>query len=304
MAEYDIKAYLEDRGIDYHVEGEKNVSRGWVGIRCIFPFCHDQSWHLGINLEAGTFSCFKCGEKGRFPKLIEELENVDWKQAKKIARRFLGDAFADRGLLDSPSTRSASPRSILQETTRDFPKLHWKYLKRRKFDPEFLIKKYRLEAVYTTGRYAYRIIVPVFFGRKMVSFTGLDVTGKAAIKYKHSRKDESILHPKEVMYNLDTVKRGGTAVVVEGVTDVWRIGDGCVGTFGKQWTKEQVDTLLSCEPERAIVLLDSDANRQARKLANYLSGVVSTEKWTIDRDDPDKLDHEYIVELRREIDAK
>jgi hypothetical protein len=43
---------------------------------------------------------------------------------------------------------------------------------------------------------------------------------------------------KETLYNLDNAK-DGTAIVVEGPIDVWRIGDGAVATFGVIYTQKQ-----------------------------------------------------------------
>ena len=57
---FDIIAYLENRNIPYKSCG-KNVSEGWIGIHCPFPFCSDPSTHLGINLSSKAVNCWICG---------------------------------------------------------------------------------------------------------------------------------------------------------------------------------------------------------------------------------------------------
>ena len=59
--DFDIINYLENREIDYHKAGEKNVGKGWININC--PFCDDPSWHLGINLKSKFFNCYICEQK-------------------------------------------------------------------------------------------------------------------------------------------------------------------------------------------------------------------------------------------------
>ena len=66
---FDIIKYLQSRHINYTEEG-KNVSEGWIGIRCVFPGCEDMSNHLGIHLESKVISCWVCGRRGSLLNLI------------------------------------------------------------------------------------------------------------------------------------------------------------------------------------------------------------------------------------------
>ena len=80
----EIKQYLDELGIEYSEAGEKNVTEGHVIIKC--PFCdEDPSKHMGINFSSGLFHCWVCDESGNLPKLIHELENVSWREAKEKA---------------------------------------------------------------------------------------------------------------------------------------------------------------------------------------------------------------------------
>ena len=67
--------------------------------------------------------------------------------------------------------------------------------------------------------------------------------------------------------------KGDSVVVVEGITDAWRLGPGAVATFGIQFTLMQV--ILLRQFESKYIMFDSadpQAIKQAEKLADYLSG--------------------------------
>ena len=63
-------------------------------------------------------------------------------------------------------------------------------------------------------------------------------------------------------------------ILVEGITDVWRIGDGCCALTGKVMTTEQQLLILRKKIKSILVLLDSDAEREAWKISTQLSGIV------------------------------
>lgn len=305
MKNFDIKAYFENRLIDYHLEGERNVSRGWVNIQCPFPYCYDPSWHCGVNLESKFFNCYKCGEKGSVVKLVSKLEGCSWRKAKRIIHTFRED-ISNRLVFNPPdlyqSTNGSPPRNIFPEgATTDLPQIHRDYLSYRGFDSS-IIKKYKLRACYTTGRYKYRLIIPIFLNNKIITFTSLDVTGRQSPKYKHQDLSSAVVAPKHTLYNIDSVTHEGNVAIVEGITDVWRIGDGAVCTFGTQYTKKQISLLIQKEIKNAFVLFDAEAEKQAQKLANILSGIVDKViLFYIDRDDPDKLNKDDLLSIRMRI---
>jgi DNA primase len=106
---------------------------------------------------------------------------------------------------------------------------------------------------------------------------------------------------KECLYNIDTVK--DTAIIVEGVTDVWRIGQGCVATMGLEYTTEQIKLLVDRGVKQAFVMFDSEsfAIRKARKLANSLSIFMESETIELSDGDPGELTINQVQEIRGEI---
>jgi len=53
-------------------------------------------------------------------------------------------------------------------------------------------------------------------------------------------------------------------IIVEGITDVWRLGDGAVATFTKNFTREQILLLKKKNIKEAFVFYDSDAVGQSK----------------------------------------
>lgn len=295
-----LQEYLDSLGIEYWEEG-KNVTEGWIGIECIF--CDDTSNHLGINTKNSRYSCWKCGAKGSFTDLITYLENVNFKQAIAVSKNI---DFGESGTLLPFATRASSHfplnsfAGLPKSFTRKFPKKHIQYLIRRDFDPYPLIRKYKLLACHTIGQYRFRIIIPFFLNHSIVTFTSLDVTGKQEPKYLHCPISESVIDPKRMLYNIDSVKQ--RAVIVEGVTDVWRIGDGAVAVMGTEYVKEQLAMLSDKEIKAAMVIFDSDAIAKGERFANQLSGVIPVvELVELQDGDPDTMTKSQIKQVQRFI---
>jgi DNA primase len=108
---------------------------------------------------------------------------------------------------------------------------------------------------------------------------------------------------KELIYNVDNAK-DGTAVVVEGPIDAWRIGDGAVATFGVIYTQKQIK-LLRERFKRVFIMYDSDAQPQAWKLADALSTFnMEVNVVTLKIGDPGSMTATEAREIRREIFGK
>jgi hypothetical protein len=100
------------------------------------------------------------------------------------------------------------------------------------------------------------------------------------------------------LYNLDSVRK--TVVIVEGVTDVWRIGDGAVATFGTQYTKAQLALLIGIK--RAFVMFDAEAEEEGSRLAYDLSAIVPfVDIINLREGDPASLSEEGVKYLRKDI---
>lgn len=298
---FDFRAYLEDRGIEYW-EGGENVTRGWVNINCPFSDCDDDKNHMGVNLESKFFSCWICGRKGGVDFLVQVIEGgISEAHANTIM-----DGFPEMFLPEEEKPEIQRPMDLVlpKEATKEFPEPHRQYLKERGFDPDYLIEKYGLLACYTTGPYKYRILCPTFFKGKVVNFVGMAIFKPPHVPpYKNSENDKSVLPVKETMYNLDNVE--STAVIVEGITDVWKIGDGACATFGLRYTPEQIRMIKRKKVERAFVMFDGEerAIKVAKQLASNISAFVPYVEVVElpDEVDPADLTKEEIQNFKKEI---
>jgi len=299
---FNIISYLEDRQIDYHLEGEKNVVRGWVGIQCPFPDCSDPSWHCGINLESLFYSCHICRNKGKVEKLIQELERCSFNQAQKIIEKFSDEDYSSPKKPLFRSVKEVEECILPEEIDKSFHKKHQQYLKSRNFNADYLVKKYNLMSVYNIGRYKFRIIIPYYYHSRLICFNTRDITGRAELRYQFCDIENSVIEVKHTFYNIDTVK--DRCIIVEGPSDVWRIGDGCIAVSGKQFTKEQLLMLREKEIKKAVVLYDADDSEEkiGETLANNLTGIIpSVELIELESGDPGELSTEEVKEIRRII---
>jgi len=289
---FDVISFLEEHDIEFHTSG-KNVTRGWVEVNC--PYCGDPSFHLGINLNTGLHHCWRCGEKGSPEKLIKRFLNISFKQAKQIVEEF--------GTTTSPTSQPViNANEIIfpkgMYTGKSLPYAHKEYLVKRRFDPDHIIDKHQIGGcLHIGGEFAHRIIIPIIMDGQVTSYTGRDISGLQKTKYKHLTNEKSIVSVKDSIYNIDSVTN--KCIIVEGVFDAWRIGDGCIALFGVEYTSRQLNTLFAKNLEEAFVLFDSDAITKANKLGNVLSTFIP--KVTIlelSEGDPSDMNEKETKEIR------
>lgn len=313
---FDIQSYLQDRGVKYKTKGE-NIGRGWIGIDCPFPGCYDDNKHLGISLKSNKIKCYFCGKKGTILDLIQQIEECGFGQAVNIARQFSSDFTPsnnrDKGIGRLPPYTGNVFDVIKPQLVDYIPSMHINYLKSRNFDPDIIIPKYNLKATYNIGDYRWRLICPVTFDRKMVSWVGMDVTRQAYLRYKNCPLEFCKIPTNHTLYNFDSVK--SDIIVVEGVTDVWRVGDGAVATFTNNFSIEQIKLMVSRKIKRAFVMYDRDplkknqtisqAEIKQDNLAHQLAGIIPyVTTITLDKGDPADMTEDEVKDLRRDIFGK
>ena len=289
----------------------KNVSIGWVNIQC--PFCADASNHCGVNPDTEIFHCWKCHLKGHFIDLLMELTGLSYGACKDIVSdsttTFKKSSLETiRNTLEGETSESKSvvitevrlPKSFEPITDdTNFPLLD-DYLKRRNISKETLIE--HGVGICRTGKYMNRIIIPVFYQGKLVSFQAADLTGFANLKYRSA--PQSMGRINDFLYNYDKIEVGGRMIVEEGVLDAWRTGDEAVAAFTSNLTKAQVQLIMDKELSELYFCFDCEgiayfkAREQADKFRAYIS-VVEVVKLPFGQD-PDDLDKEKIYQCIEE----
>ena len=305
----DIIKFYEDYKIPFQVEGHKHCRPGWVNIEC--PFCTgNPGVHLGFSLTENYFHCWRCGGKDTI-KTLQKLIGCSRGEASRIFREYGG-----KRKPKLPTAVKAQLRPVKKKVFR-FPtgtmslqKFHRIYLKKRGFDPKELEQEWNLLG---TGPVAYlkegdfkrdyrmRIIIPIHWSGEVVSFQARDVTGRSELKYKACPKDREKIHHKSILYGMDKVE-GNKVVVVEGVTDVWRLGPGSVATFGTAWKEQQLSRL--CRFKEVYLMFDNDkaGTKAAEKMRKeLLAEGIKSEIISVDVGDPGDLDQVKARKLMKDL---
>lgn len=268
----DLFDFFEEYDVEYWTSG-KNVTQGWVNIQC--PYCEDGSNHLGIRKKDLLVNCWICG-RHRVINLIKTLSDLTYSEAKTISTTLGG---SDTNPPAEPASSLFSARVRLpQGHLKRLPLTHREYLIERGFPPSKirkLIKKYKLLACYTTGKYRFRIIIPIILNRKIVSFTSRAI-GNIEPPYMHATPEESAIPPKNLVYNIDSVTTGSDAILVEGPIDVWKLGDNTISILGVQHTEAQIVAIKRKEIRNLFIFFDSDraGEKEAKKISRILAPLV------------------------------
>jgi DNA primase len=120
------------------------------------------------------------------------------------------------------------------------------------------------------GDWSWRIVAPVFdINKNLVAFVGRAI-GDIKPKYKISDAADIVGDPKKLLYGIHRARKN-SVIIVEGITDVWRIGDNCVALLGIDWTTEQANILRAYRDRYILFDPEVKAQRQAQRLGNWLS---------------------------------
>lgn len=288
----DIQRLYSDYKIDWINSGPQ-TTKNWINTQC--PFCSDTKYHLGYNEKLNIFSCWRCGLKNS-NHVLSKVLNVSYKQVETILTHYytapIQEVVKHTNRIDS---------LVLPRKSQELSFLHKKYLKYRKFNWEEIEKLWRIEGTKNEGRYKNRIIIPIYYKNKLVSYHSRDVLGTSKIKAKACPLEKEVIHHKNLLYGFDNVI-GNSVIVTEGPFDAWRMGFGSVATFGTKFTKVQ-ESLLTCFKNVFIMFDDGiDAQKQAQKLADKLSifcDVFILDNY--DAEDPAALNQNEADKIKNEI---
>lgn len=245
MRPFDWMALLREQRIPFVTSGP-NVKRGEVNVRC--PFCGsaDPSKHLGLQLDTGWWSCWRnrSQHSGKSPvRLIMALLRVPYARAREIAG--LGEDYVDPEGFDALAARllrkegaTARPAEVRRRklemdpsfrpiTPRGSTRHLYEYLREeRDFsgrsdagdDVDVLCALYGLRG--GAGDFASRVVLPYVMDGELVTWTGRAV-GTSFMRYRDLSIDQSILPPKETLFNHDAMldPHARVLLVLEGPMD-------------------------------------------------------------------------------------
>lgn len=273
------------------------LTRKWIQTSC--PWCGDSDLKGGFSLSGTQAGCFKCGSHP-VPETIQRMLMCSRQEAQEIINSYQG-SYSYQNML---SDEQVAASKVDLPGRLKMRKVHKRYIESRGFDPAELTKEWGLRF---TGpedpEWRFRIIMPIFFKGKIVSFQGRDVTGNEnVIRYKGAKIEESVLHYKKTLYGIEKC-RGGVAAVVEGVFDMYNMGAGFVCVFGTSMTHAQIRLLA--ELDHVIFLFDPDDENAWKKSKKYVLELrtlgVKAERVRYDGGDPGSLKLDDVNYIRKYI---
>jgi len=291
---FDAKTFLEQYGIEHTDRDPKHGRTGWVQVHC--PFCSGhEGWHGGFNIANGYYNCWRCGSH-YLPKVVSALTGINYHDALKIVKQLSSGEVGERY-----KTRNYAKELTLPDTI-PLNRRAKKYLTDRNYNPEKLEAIWGIKSTPHIGKYAFRIFIPITHNNKTISYTTRSITG-AEPKYKACDDDKELYHHKFTLYGADKIINKDVCVVVEGPTDVWRLGIGAVGLFGINYSEPQVNLLSKFK--RVFVFFDpeSQAQIQAEKLYYQLT-IRRVECQLLEDDglnDPGDLSQTMADQLMKEL---
>lgn len=302
--------FLITNNIDFNISG-KNVSRGCVAIKC--PLCgeSDKSTHCNINLKTGRFFCWRDKtHKGSFAYLNKLLTGGKWGISNYVDDEEFKNLF-QKSKEESPGTDKELSLSFAKSLT-DFPSnsIFHTYLMDRGFPiSDDFISRYSVHAC-NYGKWGWRIIFPIYINTRLASWVGRSVAG-SSLPYLELSKDESLIPPKECLFNFDNLFFGGgdLLVICEGIFDALKMdyfsshGVGATCLFTKRIKSNKQTLLLGKLLERfnkVLVLLDFDAIGESIELSQELmvfNKKVDIGSLPVGAKDPGELKPEQVREV-------
>jgi len=254
------------------------------------PFCGDTRGRLYLSYAWGMDS------QVGFPssKLVvchnEHCEADDINNMPGFLQRKLSAYFSDakHGRVQVPKPIRSAPGSVKVKKL-EFPKPEWTIPINQLGRAQISVKRYfqderknNLDVLYNSYGvvYAYeypvndmgkdyswlagRVFIPVFNNGSLIGWQARISDNTTFTKQKYYncpgwQKSSSI-------YNLDNARKNRLGLLVEGVTDVWRVGAGAFSTYGKSLSTVQEDIITS-NWESVGVLYDPDTDNDKTKSA-------------------------------------
>lgn len=253
------------------------------------PFCSDTRFRCNINYMYGQRNelgelmyhlahCFNAGcplsmhEKQAYAKLRDILTARNIKDLSKAA-------ISEGKALDVDSVRTTWPGKVIRVDKLPDQHLARKYLQEdRDFDCNVIGRFYNVHWCYSSDNALCRdrLIIPIYHQKKMVGWQARPAFDTDWSSVRFPKYYTAPGTPKNhILYNLGNAVKYKTGVIVEGVTDVWRVGPAAVCTLGASFSTAQQELFLSNFRDWSGVLLyDPDIKEKAPKIWQSMFPIV------------------------------
>ena len=317
MSEKDLNQSIRYFDVRRYLTGKGATERGgeWT-MEC--PRCRKDK--LVVNEERRVWHCWHCQVatagappwtirgRGGLVDLVAVLEGVDRRAA---AEKIIGEARPPAVTVrEVPADSLVQPRDGRVEMPRVEPiesPEGWRpvtevmpFMERR----GITLEDARIFGLgwCDSGRYAGRMIFPVFERRHLVYFQGRAMWEAPAagyyLKSLNPPRVGGLAVSSEVLMNLDLASRYRRVAIVEGPTDLVRSGPDTVCTFGKAISLTQIRKLLSAGVRAVDVMWDADARDAALGASRLLSSYFDTRVVVLPDGDPGDHSREALHQYR------
>ncbi len=279
---YRVYAYFKDN----YVLGKKSP-KGWYPFDC--PFCGGVK-KMAIQVEWGYTKCWSCGAASNVCQFVEETENCDYHEAKRILWNIkpssldldiLSDIVVEHGV--SEVTLPDGWQSILDGTGVLGDRAR-RYLEKRGYDLEILDFKgfgycnkhdehFGTDKADSTKDFFGYIIVPFKRDGVLSYYLGRDYIGNF-LRYKNPPSDWVGVGKGDVIYNEEALHLYKTIYTVEGWSDAEMIGKRGTATLGWSLSKPQMDKYHKSAASNLVFIPDAGKDKATGQ--TYYQKAVQT----------------------------
>lgn len=264
---------------------EPDVAGEYYRINC--PYCNDTRQRLWVNHMYGQPDPANAGRRLLWlavcynEQCLEEYDNsVDFENRVfgHLNRDARGKFRVLPGLDEAAVLKEvAMPGTMLPLTRLSQHHTAVQYLEERGFTCQALETLYGVSFCLDSDMFpvcAGRIIIPIYMHGELVGWQARFPGERDWSKNRIPKYYGLPGMPKRLMlYNYDRAKQYRTVVIVEGVTDVWKVGGPAVALLGKK--AHPLQRKLLSEFDAAVLALDPDASEDAAALLLDLRRIFS-----------------------------
>ena len=292
----DWEPFLLDNSIEFVRHGP-NVKKGNINISC--PFCGDDpSHHMGIKLDGEGWGCWRqSSHRGKSPAfLVQALLSVPFGRARAIVEQYSvadpGDISEALKALEGHAVavtgkykgkRLELPEDFVDIKPKGTTKRFFDYLYRRGFgdDTADVIETYELLCA-KVGHYQDRIVIPLFYKEKLVTWTGRAITrttGDTPRYLSHSMEKGALLRPTDFIYDEDSLRKGGKVLFIcEGPFDRIKLD-----YYAREFDCRATCTFTTALSDSQVAAIAGLSGRYSRRILLYDRTAVSAQFEAMDR---------------------
>lgn len=257
----------------------KRSPKGWRAMDC--PFCGKEK-KGAVSIDAQFYKCWSCGAAANVAEFVEQIENVDYYQAKQIINSCKPSPFDLEAVADIVATTAVNNitlpdgwQSILDGVGMLGDRAR-RYLEDRGYDLEALdfkgfgyCNKHHEEP--SKDFFGY-IIVPFRKDGALAYYLGRDYIGNY-LRYKNPPSDWVGVGKADVIYNEEALHLYKTIFIVEGWSDAEMIGKKGTATLGWSLSNTQLSKYHKSDSNKVLI---PDAGTDEATGQTYYQKAVQT----------------------------